>query len=356
MTLVANTEKKLLEYLESKSNRSLRFRDGLQLFASGTEATLYSFSLKYNPQPYKGRLLLRITAPDAQPGSTLIYSIFSSYLSDLGLPTPNIFTTELNEAWFGTSFLIMQNLSRPRSLRTRIRRRINLLLRNDQVIDSRCEIARTQFLGYLHSIDSSGLLERIDASNVSRAKHLLCWDRAAEAELLVDKLQIEWLYSSIQWLQENRPKDDGRAVCHGDLNESNLQCSDGILTGVFDWTGGHIGHPESDLALICAYCRLSCSSKAAETDNVNKILTIYRQYGSYDEIRLVYYEAAFWINILALIVNRSLARSLDGYCHSNPSLDAHETIPKAIMLIRQLTGVSVIVPQDVLWWLWSNRV
>ncbi|MBI3437324.1 MAG: phosphotransferase [Proteobacteria bacterium] len=95
----------------------------------------------------------------------------------------------------------------------------------------------------LHALDPDDFLERIETTGLDRQ----AFNINAELARFRNKIPSEHARAfapGFAWLEQNRPPETARVVCHGDLQPLNVLADNGKLTGVLDWGA--------------AVCRLRC--------------------------------------------------------------------------------------------------
>jgi aminoglycoside phosphotransferase (APT) family kinase protein len=339
--------RRLLDYLQGEIGGNVGYCNPPALLAKGTESILFHFSLRNVSPAYTGPLVLRLALPDADPAGIAVTHLFQNFVAERGMQAPMVLVSQLDDSAIGAPFLIMHELgprrSRVRAMAMRLLRKFHIRPAVNRLILTR-ELRIARLLARLHSIDATGLRERIQQLGIPAKRLALLWDREVEAALYIERWGIDWMGPLMRWLMANRPAGAGEAVCHGDPNGGNIVFFAGEEAAIYDWTGGHIGHPEYDVALLCANWRLRFSPLAGAENQVRAILLAYREYRPVDAARLAYYEAAYLVCLVASIANRAELTARGSSLSHNPCLNELGQAERILVCLEQLTGIKVSMP------------
>lgn len=81
-----------------------------------------------------------------------------------------------------------------------------------------------------------------------------------------------FLASTVNWLLENAPEDDGApCLLHGDFGPHNLMMEDGEITALLDWETARVGDPAEDFGHL--------ASSTNETMNMDEFIGFYEEAG-----------------------------------------------------------------------------
>jgi aminoglycoside phosphotransferase (APT) family kinase protein len=253
----AHIAERLLDYLRARSgNDSLHYARPPEVLAGGFDAAIFSFSLDTAQPSLSGALVIRLFERGRRPLLARKETAVQNTLAAMGYPAPDVRIEEPDPDILGGAFLIMPRLP-GRALAAafeRLSREKHGIL---WIVSTARQIMRETGAIWddaqqrLHALDPDDFLVRIKKAGLDP----LSFNVDAELARFKDKIppaHAQGFAPGFAWLEQNRPSETARVICHGDLQPLNVLSEGGKLTGVLDWGATVVAHPAVDYGAIVA--------------------------------------------------------------------------------------------------------
>ena len=301
----------------------LRYVVAPRRLAGGAFSDVFEFELDGAPDPFGGRLVLRLYPPDASPSAPLVERAVHAGVGVTGLAVPRVLLVGPGLGGSGRMFTIVPRLEGRSFLRG---------IRWDQFARDfpRLLISwpRTAagVLARLHTgsavaVRRAAADEGLDDATVSAGRHL------AGIERRLTTFGHNGVDDGLDWLRVNEPPvSETPTVLHGDLWPGNVLMCGRKVSGVIDWDRAALGDPALDIGFAKAGLALmpapfpppSPLRQAVHAAGTALARDLHRAYGRMRPIddRLVdYYEALRCFLELSFVVEHRVRRARD----ANPS-------------------------------------
>ena len=199
--------------------------------SGGFWAALYGFRLAHGPKELSGDLVARVMPTDEEHCQR--EARMQAAAAEAGFPAPRIHFTGGREAGLGRPFIIMDRapggtLASGLDWRERVRALASM------------PVMLAETMARLHALDPAVVAELPAEVGVATVLEEL-----AER---IRPLALEGFASAVAWLNEHRPVERTRVICHGDLHPFNLVIENGRASAVLDWTNAVLADPAYDAA------------------------------------------------------------------------------------------------------------
>jgi aminoglycoside phosphotransferase (APT) family kinase protein len=273
--------------------------------------------LVHAPDPFAGRLVLRLYPPTADPALPRYECAVGAGLASTDVPVPRVLLADTTPELLGRPFTLVPRLPGRPFLRGV---RWDLFARDFPRLLVRWGRTAAGVLARLHACDPSALeaaarAEGLDRALISTRRHL---------DAIEDRLAsvgAEGVIDGVLWLRDREPPRAVRpSIVHGDLWAGNVLFERGALTGVVDWDRVAIGDPALDIGFAKAGLALIPAPfpppppirQAVHGGAVLIARDLHREYARLrpvDDERVAYYEALRCFLELSYVVAWRLRRN-----------------------------------------------
>lgn len=343
----------LLDYLRTTAGaQELAYADPPQQIVGGYDTRIFAFQLANAPDSFSGPLILRLFAEDDDPLRARWEGAVQTAVAGLGYPAPRVLAVNSGTDILGAAFLIMKRLpGRPMlqaaTLAAMLPQAVRLFTAYPRVL--------AQYQVRLHALDPGPLLRAMETESLAEAGPIGAGISRRSATLdgqleqlahNIERLSLEPFRPALRWLLENRPADPARPViCHGDFHPINILMSEGVVTGVLDWSMTTAAEAACDVGNTRLLLAIAPMELPAVLDAILAPMrrVVARRYSqAYQSLRPVdadhvrYFEALRCLIELSWVAER---RAIGAGMYRNP-WGSTRSIGKLISHFQQVTGVA----------------
>jgi aminoglycoside phosphotransferase (APT) family kinase protein len=336
---VAELEARLREHLRRELREPrLDFAEHPVSVKGGFDTQIFAFRLAGVAPAHSGPLILRLLDAHHDPSRALRERATQNALAELGYPAPRVLLASADSTILGGAFLIMERVVGDPLPKVSVRAMVNVLA------EMHLRLHDLDPESFLRAVAREAL-ERQSFTFDSHLQHLA--DRAERGRLTGLAAGFEWLVC------RRPPRDEPRAVCHGDFHPYNILMGPGGVTGVLDWPHAVVADPAFDVATTLTILKLvplEISGLAAPTRwlanaarplLVGGYLRLYRRRRPLDQTKLAYYEAAACMKAL---VRAGELRGAPAAAAASSVLFESSYTGRALRHFRMLTGITLVLP------------
>jgi len=223
-------QEKLLNYFSNELNDPfITYNLPPTKITGGQVTKMYKFHLNHVPDHLNIPLVLRIFPKSIPKGIAKKEGTVQNALKEAGYPVPRVFNICEETSIFGTGFIIMEFMpGKPLG---------GMPLNDMPEILAKLHVE-------LHEVDPSSLMKQLGIlSNDINLYSIFDY-----LEVSINRLNQERLKPGLDWLNENRPKPESPAICHGDFHPYNILYDQGSVSAVLDWGTFRFEDPAYDVA------------------------------------------------------------------------------------------------------------
>jgi aminoglycoside phosphotransferase (APT) family kinase protein len=221
----------LEKYLDSQNKQRASYKvSDLNEVNMGWETELFTFKASHSDDVED--LVLRVFSGEGDAEKASKEFNLMRRLEEVGYPVPPVYYMELSDDVIGKPFILMRRV---------MGETLDVSYRSDdpEVTKKGIMMLMGLFVN-LHELDSSGFK---DVSNLQEI----------DFEYYLDYLKsvmdsyAPWLAPVVDWLDENKPAEKGKSLCHLDYHGMNVMVEEG-KPYVIDWGASMICDKRMDLA------------------------------------------------------------------------------------------------------------
>lgn len=287
---------------------------------AGMGNRMYSFLLECVREDRKFRKNLILRMNESKQGKLKEFRTLEK-LNSTSIPTPKVY--DAGEDMLGYAFIIMEKMKGR-----------NMLEFMDSIIEDEQSELWEQFsraLAEIHMLDWAkaglGFLDPPEGRYGYADALLNMFDEWSES------MKIHDLRSILDWLSENKPPSSHYVLLHGDYYPGNILIHEGMISGIVDWEGVHIGEAAFDVCEVPFVLRTSYPPGERFESLADSFLEYYRKITGDGLENLDFYLALKSVFFLFIFLSRT---DVEGEWRNT-------VIQSCCTIIEEKTGIRVAV-------------